>query len=223
MPTSILIVEDDELLSYSLMQLCQQHAFSVSRSSCPHDAIALMRSHSFDLILLDQHFPTCTGYDVVDYLHASDTHTKVLMLSQHCRCTQRVAALRMGVDDFVSKPFHPDELLLKIEKLIQHKHDIHDEWICTKRFKLNAYSGDLWQDDHHQRLRHKEFEILALLVRHRNSVLTKESIIEQVWSADTMPIRTTVDVHVRRIRLSIKDYNKTVIKTVYGIGYQYCE
>lgn len=223
MPTTVLIVEDDSQLTKSLSSVLREKAFVVTVVGCPCDAIKKLQTFSFDLILLDLLFPTTTGYTVIDYLQATDTHTKVLMMSQLCQCTERVKALKNGADDFISKPFYPEELLLKIEKLVQRKHGARSQWIHTKYFDIDVYAGKVIIENNPIQLRRKEFEILTLLIRHKNMILTKDVILEHVWNTDTMPMIATVDVHIRRIRLQIGDYDKEVIKTAYGNGYMFVE
>lgn len=223
MPTKILIVDDDLLLAHSIKELCEDQYWEAYCAISPLTAISLLQEKSFDVVITEHDFCKGSAFELIDYLITTQSNTKILMLSQIADCYSRIHAYEQGVDDYVAKPFHPDELILKIKKLVHHKHVAKDQFIATPYFVLDLYSGEVVTNDWSIKLRRKEFEILTLLIQHKNQVMTKEMIMERTWNTDTMPLYSTIDVHIRRIRLQIKDRPKRIIKTIYGIGYKYFE
>jgi DNA-binding response OmpR family regulator len=146
-----------------------------------------------------------------------------MALLQNSKALERVAMLEAGADDCMDVPYHPQELLIRLGKMIERKHSTRTGLIATKNFELNVHSGDLNCPWGKINLRKKEFLILSVLLQQKNHVVPKDRLVERIWGLEETPLISTIDVHIRRIRQKIKDYDKKIIRTAYGVGYMFCE
>lgn len=221
MQVKILIVDDDRECSALLHSFLSDQGYEIQTAFSPQAAIHLLQKRLYDVVLLDTYFHGEASYEVIEFIRTANYMTSILMVSQFSHLDARILALQKGVDDFLPKPFHPVELRLKIEKLLQRKHASLSNFSRTGYFWLNLLSGELHFPHRVIRLRKKEFELLSYLIQHRNTPVKKELLLEWMWSIDEMPILSTVDVHIGRLRAKIGDRKKQVIQTVYGMGYMF--
>lgn len=221
MTIDILIVDDDQVFLASLRSLLMRSGYKVDVAYTPRMAMSKLNSRAFDLVIIDRFFPEDEGLEIVQFVQDLGNRTALLMISGYAEVHARVKALRVGVDDFLAKPFNPDELLLKIEKLLFRKFSFKHQEIATSYFRLLVHSGRVVLPDKEVELRRKEFQILAYLIQHQNTIVSKEILLEKFWSIDDYPQRTAVDVHIRRLREKIGDVQKSIIQTAYANGYMF--
>ncbi len=222
MQARILVIEDDpsicELITFHL----EKEGYHVETAASGRTALTLFESSQPDLILLDLMLPEIDGLEVCRRIRkVSDV--PIIMVTAKGQEDDRVRGLRVGADDYVTKPFSPRELVARIEAVLRRtRHD--DE-------ETQLWAGDLHLDRRRRRLRKgneeieltpKEFDLLALLMAHRGEPISRERLLEKVWGYEYMGGTRTLDVHIRRLRQKIGDdpFNPRYIETVHGVGYR---
>lgn len=215
----VLIVEDD----LDLVTIIKNTLSSQYQVFCSHtieEAIALINQNHFDLVLTDRILPDGDALEVISYLHEVSFQTKVIALSKLFDSREKVKGLESGADDYLAKPFSLSELKLKIEK--SRYYEKKKEASCFNLTNLTFYpeSGEVRLDSETVKLRKKESQILACLFRYKNRVVSREVLVDEVWSLeDIVPTQTTLDVYIRRLRILLKEFG-TQIVTKRGFGYQ---
>jgi two-component system alkaline phosphatase synthesis response regulator PhoP len=219
----ILLVEDDPGLRLTLTDRLDREGYRVSTASDGEDGFAQAAREPFALVILDVMLPGRDGFEVCRDLRGQGVRTPVLMLSARGQIEDRVAGLRLGADDYLTKPFEMAELLARIEARLRRAgaspHDVH-------RFgsvEVDLRAAEVRRDGQLVELSAKEFKLLRYFVQHPGASLTRNELLDQVWGADAMPTTRTVDVHVAWLRrkLEADPRRPALIVTVHGLGYKF--
>lgn len=214
----ILIVEDEENISNLIRMSLTQAGY---QCRCVYDgaeAADLIENNTFDLILLDVMLPSVSGFELMEYIR--NFNIPVIFLTAKNNVQDKVRGLRLGAEDYLTKPFDIAELLARVEVVLRryHKNDIK---IQIGNILIDTESRVVTKDGQQVDLTLKEFEILMLFLKNKNIALYKETIYERVWGDSYMGDTRTVDLHVQRLRKKLDWKNK--IQTVYKVGYRYEE
>lgn len=223
MCADILVLEHSIEKATSLKSFLIPHGYQVAVATSVKEAQKKITLRQFDIIVTASGMQHTQHVELSTFLQNTQCDSYFLALIEHPTSLDRVQALEDGADDCLSMPYHPQELLLRLQKLLNRKHSTKKDVITTKQFSLNVKSGDLECPWGKTLLRRKEFLIFSLLLQQKNQIVPKERLIERVWGLEETPLISTIDVHVRRIRLKIKDKQKKIIKTSYGVGYMFCD
>jgi len=222
----ILLVEDEEGLILTLQDRLASEGYEVTLATDGEAALAQGERNAFDAIVLDVSLPKKNGFDVCRDLRARGVQTPILMLTARGQLIDRVLGLKLGADDYLTKPFEMMELLARIEALLRRART------------LTASSGDAYAfGDVHADFRRAEvrrggaaielstleLKLLRYLVEHRGSVLSRDELLEKVWGYDATPVTRTVDVHIASLRqkLEANPARPEFIITVHGMGYKF--
>ena len=221
----ILLVEDEPGLLLTLSDLLRAEGYDVETASDGEIGLnkALSKSHS--LIILDVMLPKKNGFDVCREARQTGVDTAILMLTAKTLVGDRVAGLRLGADDYLAKPFDPSELLARVEALLRRveKHSL----VPLKSFSFDDVQIDFLRAEvlragQKVQLAAKELQLLEYLVLHRDRVLPREEILQQVWQYDSEVNSRTVDVHVAWLRQKLDNpQSPRRIQTVRGKGYKF--
>lgn len=223
---TILVVEDEmdilELVDFNLSQA----GFTVRRAS---DGLAGLRSakeHEPDLVVLDLMLPELEGQEVCRRLKQNDKtrHIPVLMLTALASETDRIVGFELGADDYLTKPFSPRELVLRVKAILRRSKG-EGEPVAHLKIKELAIDFDRYEvtiQGVPVQLTATEFKLLQHLASHAGRVQTRQQLLEQVWGYEYDGYARTVDTHVRRLRKKLGDISDN-IETVRGIGYRYRE
>lgn len=219
----ILIVENDKKLATTLSAHLQSKQFLCVCCSSVEAAINELEKFSYDLVLLDRILSDGDGLEVAQFLSDYSFQTKILVLSELSQINDRIKGLEEGADEYLPKPFSLTELTLKINKLLQTQKMRTQEQLSLGKILIHPDSGELIINGKSYQIRKKEIQLLTCLVRHKNQVVSRDKIIDIVWSGNyDVPTQSTLDVYVRRLRISLGKY-KNYIKTVRGFGYMALE
>lgn len=221
MSSGVLILNDNIADTAALKIFLTHSGYEVTIAFSIEQAEDKLQQKQFDIVVVDPKSDHHHALEISQYIHDTHQPTNILALVDKNSAEARITALEAGADDCLSMPYHPKEFLLRLKKLVRLAHGSTTETIDTQHFKLNIDSGDLNCPWGKTFLRKKEFLILSMLMQYRNQVVTKEKIIEKIWSIDETPLMSTIDVHVRRIRLKLRDKKKEIIRTSYGVGYMF--
>ena len=219
----ILLLENDQTLAQLIVKHLQAKNYFVQHVARISSAIKELENFSYDLVILDRVVDDGDGIEVAEFITDFSYQTKVIILSELNKTHERVAGLEKGADDYLCKPFSLTELSIKIQKLLQTQKIKSAEELTLANLKILAESGEVIMGTTPYQRRKKEIQLLSCLVRHKNQVVSREKIIDIVWSGSyEVPTQSTLDVYVRRLRVKLGKY-KDLIKTVRGFGYMALE
>lgn len=213
----ILVVEDEHSISNLIK-------FNLTRAGyacdCAYDGLAavdMLDKKPYDLVLLDIMLPGADGYEIMDYI--APLEIPVIFLTAKASVADRVKGLRMGADDYLTKPFEIIELLARVESVLRRYHKT-EQVLTEGNLVIDTASRTVTKKGETISLTKKEFDLLLLFVRNKNIALYRETIYERIWGGEYMGDSRTVDLHVQRMRK--KAGLEEQIQTVYRVGYRYC-
>lgn len=216
----ILIVEDDPRLGDTLCDLLRGHQFEVDLVDNGTDGLDYAVSGYYDVVILDVMLPGMNGFEVVSQIRRQKISTPVLMLTAKDEWTDKVAGLDAGADDYLTKPFVPEELIARLHALTRRTGEVIMDRLEYKSLVLNLSLGQLEYGDKSIRLPAKELAIMKLLLINQGRITTKEELIVNVWSADSDVEDNNVEVYISFLRKKLQ-FLKTEAKivTIRKIGY----
>ena len=222
----ILLVEDEAGLIITLTDRLQSEGFDVKTASDGETGLALALAENFDLILLDVMLPKKNGLDVCRDLRQKGISTPILMLTAKGEILDKVLGLKLGADDYLTKPFEVIELMARIEALLRRSPNTNQSAIESFRFgdvSIDFRRAVVKKENSIIELSALEFKLLQYLIEHRGEVLGRDELLDEVWGYDAMPTTRTVDVHVAWLRQKLETNPKhpQFIQTIHGLGYKF--
>jgi two-component system, cell cycle response regulator CtrA len=217
----ILIVEDDSSVAQSLELMLKSERFNPYITDLGHEAIELAKIYDYDIILLDLNLPDMSGYDVLRSLRAGKVKTPILILSGFAGIEDKVRGLGVGADDYVTKPFHKDELIARIHAIVRR---------TMGHAEPTLHCGDLTVKPEAKQaeiagktvpLTGKEYGMLELLAMRPGHTITKEMFLNQLYGGMDEPEQKIIDVFICKLRKKLAEASggKNYIETVWGRGY----
>ena len=226
MAAKILIIEDETGLVTTLRDRLRKQGYVVSAASDGEKGLDMALREPVDLILLDLMLPGQNGLTVCEKLRKAGSTTPILMLTARRQTRDKVAGLKAGGDDYLTKPFQMSELLARIEALLRRAITAHD--MAPARYKfgsiaIDTRSTEVMRDGNVVPMSAKEFQLLRYFVEHPNVTLSREELLREVWGYGDRPSTRTVDVHVAWLRQKLEPdlKNPQYILTVVGFGYKF--
>jgi len=221
----ILLVEDEPGLVLTLRDRLTKEGYSVETSADGESGLERAAGEAFDLVLLDVMLPRLNGFDVLRELRKRGIDSPVIMLTAKGQVVDKVVGLKLGADDYVTKPFEMVELLARIEaKLRRAPATIHpSEGYQFGEVRVDFRRAEVTQGDAPLELSAREFQLLKYFIEHRGATLTREELLNEVWGYNSMPSTRTVDVHVAWLRQKIEPNPRhpQYILTIHGMGYKF--
>lgn len=228
---NILLVEDEENLHEALKLNLEMEGYEVSSAFNGTEALKKVSNEYFDLIVLDIMLPEVDGIAVTESIRVNNNEVPILILSAKNSGSDRVLGLKKGADDYLTKPFNLEELLLRVEKLIeknkkmQEKETVGDNYeFGDNKIDFKAQDAISWNGQHIE-LSKKEAMLLKLLIENKGDVVTREKILQVVWGYNVYPTTRTIDNFI----LSFRKYfeqdsrNPRYFHSVRGVGYKYTD
>jgi two-component system OmpR family response regulator len=226
MSDRILVVEDDPTAAEFVVNGLRQEGFTVETAANGPDGLHLATSEHFDAIVLDRNLPGMDGLSLLKALRAADNRTPLIILSAIAHADERVAGLRAGAHDYLTKPFAFSELHARLDNLLAQRSSKSDREAVSR-------CGDLELDRIRRRvtraglpvdLMQREFQILDLLMRHKDRVVTRTMLLEQIWDYRFDPHTGLIDTHISRLRKKIDaEGAKPLLHTIRNVGYRLSE
>lgn len=220
----ILIIDDEPAMLMGLKDNLELDGYEVETASDGADGLKKIRSGGNDLILLDVMMPKLSGFDVCKTARQEGVTCPIILLTARGEEIDKVLGLELGADDYITKPFSVRELLARVKAILRRagKSPSADHSTTIGRLRVDFQSLVAAEGDKEVRLSHKEFEILAYLLNHRNAVVSRRDLLEKVWGYDEQPTTRTVDNFIVRLRhkVEINPNQPRVILTVHGTGYR---
>lgn len=212
----ILIIEDEKSIA-DMTKLClTKNGYICEAVYDGMSAAQRVEEKRYDLILLDIMLPDIDGYDLIDYIKQFDI--PVMFVTAKTSVADRVKGLRLGAEDYVSKPFDLSELLARVETVLR-RYNKTEKIIEIGKIKIDTLSRTVTLGGNLVTLSAKEFDLLLFLVRNKNIALYREAIYEQVWQEQYYGNTRTIDLHIQRIKKKLK--LDDAIETVYKVGYKF--
>lgn len=222
----ILLVEDEAGLVLTLTDRLISEGYKVVSATDGEAGLNLGLNNSFDLIILDIMLPKKSGLNVCRDLRSKGIITPVLMLTAKGETTDKVVGLKLGADDYLTKPFEIIELLARIEALLRRSKFTVSNSVESFSFadvEIDFRRAEVKKNNENIDLSAMEFKLLQYFVEHRGDVLKRDELLDEVWGYDAMPTTRTVDVHIAWLRQKLEDNPRypQYIQTVHGLGYKF--
>jgi two-component system alkaline phosphatase synthesis response regulator PhoP len=228
---SILLVEDEENLQEALKLNLELEDYEVTSAWNGVEALALIQKEHFDLLILDVMLPELDGISVVESIRLQNNDIPVLILSAKNSSADRVLGLKKGADDYLTKPFNLEELLLRVSKLLQKSKQLAERKPVEQLYTFGKNKIDFATLQCTTRggavitLTKKEMMLLKLLIENKNEVVTREKILQAVWGYNVYPTTRTIDNFILNFRKYFEEdsRNPKYFQSVRGIGYKFTE
>ena len=219
----ILIVEDDHRIANTIKKGLEQESFLVAVSYDGQEGFDFASSEDYDLIVLDLMLPDMDGLTICRKLREIKIHTPILILTAKGQTQDKIEGLNSGADDYLVKPFSFEELLARIKALTRRPHSIAEDTLKAGDLILDKNTFSVTRDHTQLKLSNKEFMLLQFMMEHSGNILTKEQIMNHVWSYDSDILPNTIEVYIRNLRrkVDLPFVNKSpLISTHRGFGYK---
>ncbi|PKK38933.1 Phosphate regulon transcriptional regulatory protein PhoB (SphR) [Clostridiaceae bacterium JG1575] len=217
----ILIAEDERDLADALEAILTHSGFLTEAVYNGEDALDYLLQGRYDLAVMDVMMPGPSGLEVLSNLRAQGADVPVLLLTARSRVEDKVEGLRLGADDYLTKPFEVSELLARVEALLRRPRSTYGEAMTFEDLSLNRADFSLHCGEQQLSLTNKEFQLLEFFMRHRGQILSKEQMMDNIWGEETEAKINVVWVNISGLRKKLKDLGSRVtIKAQRGLGYR---
>lgn len=228
---SILLVEDEENLHEALKLNLELEGYDVTSAFDGTEALKKVEAEYFDLIIMDVMLPEVDGISVTETVRVQNNEVPILMLSARNTSSDRVLGLKKGADDYLTKPFNLEELLLRVQKLINKNKKMLEKDSVGDSYSFGSNSVDFKAQEaviktgERIQLSKKEAMLLKLLIENKNEVVPREKILQTVWGYNVYPTTRTIDNFILNFRKYFEEdsRNPQFFHSVRGVGYKYSE
>ncbi len=222
----ILIVEDDRSLNSAIHDYLKLEGHIVETALTYWQAITKVADNIYDCIILDLALPDGDGLDVLRELKDNKSRAGILILTAKSTLEDKLQGLKIGADDYLTKPFHFAELSARINSIYRRNNQLGLNEIEFNEIKVNTTENQVYVNGSQLLLTRKEYDLLLFLITNRNRIITKESIIEHLWGDDVILTDSFdfVYAHVKNLRKKITDAGgRNYLKAIYGFGYKFTD
>jgi two-component system alkaline phosphatase synthesis response regulator PhoP len=224
MNENILLIEDEEALRMTLSDRLRSEGYVVDFAIDGEEGLEKATHLAFDLIILDIMLPRRNGFDLCQDLRGAGLATPILMLTARGQTAEKVVGLKLGADDYVTKPFDTLELMARIEALLRRSPVLTGQGIVQfGSIRVDIRGTQVTKEGRPVYLSAKEFQLLRYLIEHRGTTLSREDVLRDVWGYESGTFTRTVDVHVASLRQKLEEDPKRPrnILTILGLGYKF--
>jgi len=222
----LLIIEDDRSLCTAISDYLKMEGHICEIAQNYWQAINKAADNTYDCIILDIGLPDGNGLDIIRELKANKSTDGILILSARSSLDDKLTGLKIGADDYLTKPFHFAEMSARINSIYRRNNQLGLNVISFNEIKVNTSDNQAYVNDTMLNLTRKEYDLLVFFVTNRNRIITKESIVEHLWG-DEVILTDSFDfvyTHVKNLRKKIvKAGGKNYIKCIYGFGYKFLD
>jgi two-component system cell cycle response regulator CtrA len=217
----VLLIEDDSAMARSIELMLRSETFNVYTTDLGEEGIDLGKLYDYDIIVLDLQLPDMSGFEVLRALRVAKVQTPVLILSGNAIVEAKVKALGFGADDYMTKPFHKDELIARIQAVVRRSKGHSQSVITTGKLTVNLDAKTVEVDGSRVHLTGKEYQMLELLSLRKGTTLTKEMFLNHLYGGMDEPELKIIDVFICKLRkkLAAATSGDNYIETVWGRGY----
>ncbi len=217
----VLLIEDDSAMARSIELMLRSEGFNVYTTDLGEEGIDLGKLYDYDIVVLDLQLPDMSGFEVLKSLRLAKVQTPVMILSGNAIVEAKVRALGFGADDYMTKPFHKDELIARIQAVVRRSKGHSQSVITTGKLTVNLDAKTVEVDGSRVHLTGKEYQMLELLSLRKGTTLTKEMFLNHLYGGMDEPELKNIDVFICKLskKLAAATSGDTYIETVWGRGY----
>jgi two-component system cell cycle response regulator CtrA len=217
----VLLIEDDSAMARSIELMLRSEGFNVYTTDLGEEGIDLGKLYDYDIVVLDLQLPDMSGFEVLKSLRLAKVQTPVMILSGNAIVEAKVRALGFGADDYMTKPFHKDELVARIQAVVRRSKGHSQSVITTGKLIVNLDAKTVEVDGSRVHLTGKEYQMLELLSLRKGTTLTKEMFLNHLYGGMDEPELKIIDVFICKLRkkLAAATSGDNYIETVWGRGY----
>ena len=217
----VLLIEDDRTMARGIEMMLKAEGFNVYSTELGEEGVDLGKLYDYDLILLDMNLPDMSGMDVLRTLRVGRINTPIMILSGSSEIDTKVKTLGGGADDYMTKPFHREELVARIHAIVRRSKGHSQSVIKTGKLQVNLDAKTVEVDNARVHLTGKEYAMLELLSLRKGTTLTKEMFLNHLYGGMDEPELKIIDVFICKLRkkLSLACEGDNYIETVWGRGY----
>lgn len=216
---AILIVEDDKDLGNLLVEFLKMNDFETRFASNVSDALSLAGKMKFDLAVIDVNLPDGNGFDLAKTFRKHPMEIPFLFLTVKNKKEDVLYGLKQGAEDYVTKPFDPEELVLRINIALRKNFKIQDKELNIGRSCLNLNQYRLYTPVRHYKLTPRECELLGYIIKNKNHVIKRDTLLKTLWGDNDYFLGRSMDVFISRLRKYFKDDPGITVETYRGVGY----
>lgn len=216
----ILVVDDDKNTRQLIKAVLEDENYFVSTAISGEDALIFMDNNHIDLVVLDVMMPKMDGYEFTETLRSGNNELPILMVSAKQLPADRNKGFVMGIDDFITKPFDEEELLLRVKALLRRAKIASEHKIVIGKVIVDYDALTVSRDGDIQELPQKEFMLLYKLLSYPGKIFTRIQLMDEIWGVDSDTGWETVTVHVARLRKRFEEWPEFEIISVRGLGYK---
>ena len=216
---NVLIVDDEEMIRGVLREYVEFEGGTAYEAADGMEAVKLCRDRDFDIILMDVMMPKLDGFSAVKEIKKTKS-LPVIMLSARGEEYDKLFGFEIGVDDYVTKPFSPKEVMARIHAVMRRSTQEPADLVSFEGLTIDIAGRNVYVDGEKANLTPKEYEILFYFVKNKGIALTREKLLMDVWGFDFYGDDRTVDTHIKMLRANLKEYRKFII-TLRGLGYKF--
>lgn len=219
---NILLIEDDRPLNKAISVYFKKEKFYVLSSFSGQEALDILFQNNLDLIILDINLPDLSGFDLIEQIKIINSNIPILILSACDLDSAILHGFNLGAEDYITKPFNIEILHKKINVIL--KRNTKNTFYKDDHLFFDKNTSKLVIDNKEIKLTPLEFKLLSLFLENQNQIILKETIIEKIWDSNENYVdEHTLLVNISRLRNKIEDDKHHYIKTVYGLGYRWCQ
>ena len=217
----ILIVDDETLIRTVIKEYCENNNFQTDEASDGKEAIKKILENHYDLLILDIMMPNMDGYTLLKEL-PKEKHIPTIIISARNEEYDKLTGFDLGIDDYITKPFSPKELIARIKAVLNRTNNNVSAIYTLNTLEINHSAHTLKIDNKIINITPKEYEILTYLIKNKNIAISREQLLCNVWGYDYFGDDRTVDTHIKMLRNNLRKYRDHIV-TVRSIGYKYVE
>lgn len=222
----ILVVEDEPSILMGLRDNLEFEGYQVDTAEEGELALNKILNNNYSLILLDVMLPKVSGFDICKKAREKGIETPIILLTARGEEIDKVLGLEFGADDYITKPFSLRELLARIRAVLRRTQHLNekapDKNIELGNLKVDFSSFEAWVNGESVKMSHKEFEILQYLWKHKNEIVSRDDLLDNIWGTEYQPTSRTIDNFILKLRQKIEEdpNHAKIILTVHGVGYR---
>ena len=217
---NVLIVDDEQGIRDVIREYCNVEDYNTYESENGMNALKILEQNDIDIIILDIMMPKMDGYTTLKEIR-KNYNIPVIMLSARSEEYDKLLSFELGVDDYLTKPFSPKELIARIKAIMGRKDKIGNKYVY-KKLEVDYLGHKAMIDNKELKLTPKEYELLCFFIKNKGIALSRETLLSKIWGYDFFGEDRTIDTHIKMLRNNLGEYRDLII-TVRGMGYKFEE
>ena len=217
----ILIVDDEDMIRNVIKEYCEASGYETEEADNGEDGFTLLTNNRYELLVLDIMMPEMDGYSMLKKL-PKNKRIPTIVLSARGEEYDKLQGFELGIDDYITKPFSPKELIARIKAISNRTKNTIDDIYQLNTLEINFLSHTIKIDKKNINLTPKEFDLLSYLIHHKGIAISREELLSKLWEYEYFEDDRTIDTHIKMLRANLGIYRNHII-TVRGLGYKFIE